>query len=161
MTQPTLINLRSNNTTNFTTINLRLNYIHRVKVLILLMTYLITCALRKQNKREDLNLGVFNMITRINKSKKFTKFVSANANVNLMEGYVIQNNGGIKNVNLMEGNVIQIKGKIKNVNLMEENIIQINGGMMIHVDVSVKSVIYVRKNIFGILLDVAVKMENI
>ena len=144
MTQPTLINLRSNNTTNFTTINLRLNYIHRVKVLILLMTYLITCALRKQNKREDLNLGVFNMITRINKSKKFTKYVSANANVNLMEG-----------------NVIQIKGKIKNVNLMEENVIQINGGMMIHVDVSVKSVIYVRKNIFGILLDVAVKMENI
>ena len=108
------------------------------------MTNLITCALRKQNKREDLNLGVFNMITRINKSKKFTKYVSANANVNLMEGYVIQ-----------------IKGKIKNVNLMEENIIQINGGMMIHVDVSVKSVIYVRKNIFGILLDVAVKMENI
>ena len=29
---------------------------------------------------------------------------------------------------------------------MEENVIQINGGIMINVDVSVKNVIYVKKN---------------
>ena len=48
-----------------------------------------------------------------------------------------------------------------NVNLIEKNVIQINGGMMINVDVSVKSVMYVKKIIFGILLHVAVKMENL
>ena len=31
---------------------------------------------------------------------------------------------------------------------MEENIIQINGGIMINVDVSVKSITYVEKNYF-------------
>ena len=46
-----------------------------------------------------------------------------------------------------------------NVNLMEENVIQIKSGIMINVDASVKSVIYVKK--FGILLHVVVKMENI
>ena len=54
------------------------------------------------------------------------------------------------NVNLME----------VNVNLMEENVIQINGGIMINVEVSVKTIIYV-KNIFGILLHILAKMENI
>ena len=44
---------------------------------------------------------------------------------------------------------------------MEENVIQINGGIMINVDVSVKNIIYVKKIIFGILLHVVVKMENI
>ena len=44
---------------------------------------------------------------------------------------------------------------------MEENVIQINGGIMINVDVSVKNVMYVKKNMLGILLDVIVKMENI
>ena len=48
-----------------------------------------------------------------------------------------------------------------NVHLMEENVIQINGGITINVDVSVKNVIYVKKIIFGILLHVVVKMENI
>ena len=43
---------------------------------------------------------------------------------------------------------------------MEENVIQVNGGININVDVSVKNVIYV-KLMFGILLHVAVKMENI
>ena len=38
-----------------------------------------------------------------------------------------------------------------NVNLMNENVIQINAGTMINVDVSVKSVMYVKKTIFGIL----------
>ena len=47
-----------------------------------------------------------------------------------------------------------------NVNLMAENVIQINGGIMINVNVSVKSVMYMKKIIFGILLHVVVKMEN-
>ena len=44
---------------------------------------------------------------------------------------------------------------------MEENIIQINGAITINVDVSVKIIIYVHKIIFGILLHVVAKMENI
>ena len=44
---------------------------------------------------------------------------------------------------------------------MEENVIQINGGITINVDVSVKNVMYVKKVIFGILLQVVEKMENI
>ena len=45
--------------------------------------------------------------------------------------------------------------------LMEEDVIQINGEVMINVDVNVKNVMYVKKIIFGILLHVVVKMENI
>ena len=48
-----------------------------------------------------------------------------------------------------------------NVNLMAENIIQINVGVTINVDVSVKNVMYLKNIIFGILLHVVVKMENI
>ena len=44
---------------------------------------------------------------------------------------------------------------------MEENVIQIIGGIATSVDVSVKRVIYVKKIMFGILLHVIVKMENI
>ena len=44
---------------------------------------------------------------------------------------------------------------------MEENVIQINGEKMIDVDMSVKKANYVKKIIFGILLHVVVKMENI
>ena len=44
---------------------------------------------------------------------------------------------------------------------MEKNVIQINSGITINVDVSVIDIIYVKKIIFGILLHVAVKMENI
>ena len=43
---------------------------------------------------------------------------------------------------------------------MEENVIQINGGISTNVDVSVKNVTYSKKIIFGILLPIAVKMEN-
>ena len=39
-----------------------------------------------------------------------------------------------------------------NINLMEENVIQINGGTTIILNVSVKSIIYEKKIIFGILL---------
>ena len=48
-----------------------------------------------------------------------------------------------------------------NINLIEENVIQIDGGIMIKVDVSVKNNKYVKKIIFGILLHVITKMENI
>ena len=43
---------------------------------------------------------------------------------------------------------------------MEQNVTQLNGGITINVDVSVKN-IYVKKIMFGILLHVIVKMENI
>ena len=45
-----------------------------------------------------------------------------------------------------------------NFNLMEENIIQIKSGITINVDASVKNMIYMRKNIFGILLHIVSKM---
>ena len=41
---------------------------------------------------------------------------------------------------------------------MKENVIQINGGITIDVDVSVKNIMFVKKTIFGILLQVVVKM---
>ena len=48
----------------------------------------------------------------------------------------------------------------ENVNLMEENVIQIKSGITINVNMSVKNIIYVRNIIFGILLQVIVKMEK-
>ena len=48
-----------------------------------------------------------------------------------------------------------------NENLMEENVIDIRSGIMINADASVKNIIYVKKFIFGILLQVVVKMVNI
>ena len=44
---------------------------------------------------------------------------------------------------------------------MYQNVSQINGGITIIVDVSVKNIIYVKKAMFGILLHVIMKMENI
>ena len=44
---------------------------------------------------------------------------------------------------------------------MKQNVIQINGGIKINVDVSVKNIIYVKKNMFGILVHVFIKMEKI
>ena len=44
---------------------------------------------------------------------------------------------------------------------MEKNVIHINGRIMINVDVIVKNVMYVKKIMFGVLLHVIVKMENI
>ena len=44
---------------------------------------------------------------------------------------------------------------------MKENVIQINGGIMINVDVSANNFMHVKKIIFGILLHVIAKMENI
>ena len=48
-----------------------------------------------------------------------------------------------------------------NVNLIEESVLQINGGTTINADVSVKNVMYMKKIIFGILLHVVAKIENI
>ena len=44
---------------------------------------------------------------------------------------------------------------------MEENIIQINGRITINIDVTVKNIIYGKKLMFGIVLQVDMKMENI
>ena len=44
---------------------------------------------------------------------------------------------------------------------MEENVIQISGGITINVDVNVRNAMYVKKIMFGILLHVNLKMENI
>ena len=44
---------------------------------------------------------------------------------------------------------------------MEEIVIQINGEIIINVDVSVKNVIYVKNIMFGIQVQVIMKMENI
>ena len=46
-----------------------------------------------------------------------------------------------------------------NVNLKEEDVFQIKSGITINVDASVKNM-YV-ENIFGVLLHVVVKMDNI
>ena len=48
-----------------------------------------------------------------------------------------------------------------NVNLMEENVIPVKGGITINVDVSVKKFMYVKNIMFGILINVFVKMQNI
>ena len=42
-----------------------------------------------------------------------------------------------------------------------KNVIQINGGIKINVYVSVKNVMYVKNIIFGIVLHLVAKMENI
>ena len=44
---------------------------------------------------------------------------------------------------------------------MKQNVSKINIGITINADVSVKSIIYVKMNMFGILLHVILKMENI
>ena len=44
---------------------------------------------------------------------------------------------------------------------MVQSVIQIKSGIMINFDASGKNIIYVKKIIFGILLHVVVKMENI
>ena len=42
-----------------------------------------------------------------------------------------------------------------------KNVIQIIGGIMINGEVNVKKAMYMKKTIFGILLHVVVKMENV
>ena len=50
---------------------------------------------------------------------------------------------------------------VVNVDLMEGNVTQINGETTVNVDVSVRNVMNVKKIIFGVVLHVVVKMENI
>ena len=45
--------------------------------------------------------------------------------------------------------------------MIEQNVVQINGGITINVDASVKIIIYVKKDMLGILVHVIVNMENI
>ena len=44
---------------------------------------------------------------------------------------------------------------------MEQNVIQINDAITINADASVKNIIYAKNNMFGILVHVIVKIENI
>ena len=44
---------------------------------------------------------------------------------------------------------------------MKQNVSKINVGITRNADVSVNSIIYVKMNMFGILLHVILKMENI
>ena len=46
------------------------------------------------------------------------------------------------------------------VNLVEENIIQVKSGKTMNVDVNMKTIIYVKNTIFGILIHVVVKIES-
>ena len=48
-----------------------------------------------------------------------------------------------------------------NIDLTEENVIQIDSGIMTNVDVSVRKFMYPKKVMFGILLHVIRKKENI
>ena len=47
------------------------------------------------------------------------------------------------------------------VNLVEENIIQVKSGKTMNVDVNIKTIIYVKNTIFGILIHVVVKIESV
>ena len=44
---------------------------------------------------------------------------------------------------------------------MKENVIIINGGILINVDVSVKTFMYLKKIMLGIVLHIFVKIKNI
>ena len=67
-----------------------------------------------------------------------------------------------EDLNLSVLNIITEINELKTVTKhMEENVIQINGGITINVDVSVKTVMDIKKVMFGIVLHVILKMENI
>ena len=59
------------------------------------------------NKAEDLNLSVFNMVTRINGSKTLTKHISCECQCTFDGKNIIQINGGITiNVDVSVKNII-------------------------------------------------------
>ena len=67
-----------------------------------------------------------------------------------------------EDLNLSVLNIITGINELKTVTKhMEENVIQINGGITINVDVSVKTVMNIKMVMFGIVLHVILKMENI
>ena len=84
MTQPTLINLYSNEYSQ---------EFHYYPFAVKLDRCVGSCNTLNDlsnkacvpNKTEDLNLSVFNMIARINQSKTLTSIFPANVNVNLMK----------------------------------------------------------------------------
>ena len=90
-----------------------------LEVAVLLITYLIKYV-RVQNKTEDLNLSLFNMITGINESKTLTKHISCECKC-------------------------KFDGR------------KCNSNQWWNVDMSVKNIIYVKKIIFGIWLNVVIK----
>ena len=45
--------------------------------------------------------------------------------------------------------------------MIERTVIHINGGITINVDASIKNIMYMKQNMFGILVHVFVKMESI
>ena len=62
------------------------------------------------NKTEDVNLSVFNMITKLNESKTLATHISCEPKLNLMEEYAIQTNGGITiNVDVSVKNIAYVK----------------------------------------------------
>ena len=83
------------------------------------------------NKREDLNLSVFNMTIGINQSQILTKHI----------------NHAIVNVNLTANNATQIKSEI---------MINVGGSAKIQMNI-----MHVAKIIFTILIHVVLKMLNI
>ena len=79
---------------------------------------------------------------------------------NKIEDLILSVFNMITGINVLKTLTKRIHANV-NVDLMEENVIQVNGGIMTNVDVSLKKVMYVKKIMFGILLHVIVKMENI
>ena len=47
------------------------------------------------------------------------------------------------------------------MNLLKGNIILVNGGITINASVSVENILYIKKNIFRVIVHDIVKMENI
>ena len=125
MTQPTLINLYSNEYSQ---------EFHYYPFAVKLDRCVGSCNTLNDlsnkvcvpNKTEDLNLSVFNMITGINESKTLTKHISCECKC-------------------------RFDGK---------NVIQVNGGITINIDVSIKTFMYVKKTMFGILLYIILEIAK-
>ena len=125
MTQPTLINLYSNEYSQ---------EFHYYPFAVKLDRCVGSCNTLNDlsnkvcvpNKTEDLNLSMFNMITGINESKTLTKHISCECKC-------------------------RFDGK---------NVIQVNGGITINIDVSIKTFMYVKKTMFGILLYIILEIAK-
>ena len=62
---------------------------------------------------------------------------------------------------IIEKNESKVLAKQRKCRFYRKNVIHIKGGITINVKVSVKNVMYVQTIIFGILLNVVLKRENI
>ena len=89
------------------------------------------------NKTEDLNLSVFSMITGINESKILTKHISCESKT------------------LTKHISCECKCRFDG-----KNVIQVNGGITINIDVSIKTFMYVKKTMFGILLYIILEIAK-